>query len=714
MPYFAQGWQETPALALADIQAELTAAGQSAGELVAVSHPAQSTQDGALFLLPVYAKRESCRRDCEEIAALRLYRVRDRQQPEKSLQLIDQLAVQGPSERQVTDPIRQSNPGGIGSTHILPLTRLQSLSEKTLPGAWFTLTGRWQHQGSPVLYGQVLLVDSRTQRIHSLLNWHSPPGSLPTWQDLEGTGFPELIVNQSVGLEPHFRAYTIVSTTAVAAPTRLLEVGFAPVSTPPLRTQPQYVNALFLAQRQLWSAAQERLAQLKAQFPDQWSDTLERQRQLTLLHARVSRRHTEREWARSSRTVLAHLLDGQWGSALEQLEQYPDSATSAILPLLEQNSARLWGRITAALQVDAENPAARIWGALLLLAKEDKAVALQWLSTAQDASLKPRFEAIATRLQPSSPQPTTKISKTNNETAQADINIPAAQRPTAYSSLFGTAEPLAVLNPAAWQLPTAASNPAALTLPPDHQWYEITLQAGYRDGQWQRQLALPNQGAANAGNEPRAALGSAPSLNLSLISPSGRSTQQNLQVQAYRRQGQQIKLLASGLPAAGPPPWMAATPQQWSSPTPRDALSWNQFSNQEPLLADRLLVALSRHLGVDVGLLKAPPSQSGNGPQTRLKDSTIQYVNTGRQQAPDILIRLQPEALRQLGADLPQHSAALTSPWHLLLDAQGRLLYSDLDSAPATLVGWLTPEPGVSALVLRRNDAYTLSEMPHH
>ncbi|NER80339.1 MAG: hypothetical protein F6K42_12315, partial [Leptolyngbya sp. SIO1D8] len=402
LPYFAQSWGGMPLQSLEEIETELSTQGLEPGNLISGASLGTDPQLENLRLLPIFATRSPCTRDCREIVELHLYSIHgDRQ--EWSLQLLDQLAIQGPPEEQVIDPILQPNAGVVGSIHPLPLQQVKSLKADTLPGGWLTLIGRWQNQGSPVLYGQILHVDPQILRLHSLLSWNSPPGRLPVWQNLDEVGQPELIVNESVGLEPRFSVYTITQTTAAAVATRLEAISLNQLPLPQTTHQTPYRNALFLAQHGLWSEAHRRLTDLKTQLAEQWSQGLEQQLQLVLLHAQISQGHAERDWSSAGQKLLAQLLDGQWETALASLEISQTGLETTTLPLLERHSVRLWQRLTAFLQVNPSQKAARLWGALLLLAREDEAAALEWLGQGQDTSVKEEFEAIAAVLQPTSP-----------------------------------------------------------------------------------------------------------------------------------------------------------------------------------------------------------------------------------------------------------------------------------------------------------------------
>ncbi|MBE7383030.1 MAG: hypothetical protein F6J95_016645 [Leptolyngbya sp. SIO1E4] len=692
LPYFSMGWGDMPAQSLEEIEAELQAQGRQAGKLVNVASFGTDPQLGNLRLLPIFATRSSCTRDCQAIVELRLYGVHSRD-PQASLQLLDQLTIQGPPEEQVLDPILQPQAGVVGSTHPLPLSEVKSLKADALPGGWLTLTGRWQHQGSPVLYGQILHVDSQTLRINSLLNWNSPPGRLPVWRNLDETGLPELVVNQSVGLEPRFSLYTIANTTASAVATRLEEISLSQIALPQGVDKAPYRNALFLAQHGLWSEAQRRLTQLKTQWADQWPQGLEQQLQLVSLHAEVSQSQAARDWSRASQKLLALLLDGQWDNALKTLDTPQSGFRAAVLPLLEQNSTRLWQRLTASLQVNSGQKAARLWGALLLLAKEDEDAALKWLNQAANASIKSEFDAIAAEIQPQSPDGNTAVT-----VATQPNSAEASTANVAMSGLFGTARSLTDLNPNKWHQPAGMPE---LTLPSGQQWYEITLQAGHLNQRWSSRLGAPDDDSPAAIAAFWQALGLDTHAALQRVASAPGQSSQTVQVRALQWQSGRIQLLASGASSPEEGPWIVTTPRHWGTSQQTSAQSWSQVYRDRPELGNRLLTTISNHLGLNAtALASALPAAEAAG--TRL--ATVRWVDFTGDSDADLFLTLEPQALAQAGSSL-----SVQTEIQMVISPQGDLLYSNLWAEGShPLIGWLKPNAGAAALVTAQGNTYRL------
>lgn len=687
-PGVFQPWGDRPVRSWDAIQAELQAQGYQAGPLINLAHSGTDKQLDTLRLLPVLTTRAACSQNCEAIAELRLYGVSHPSQDGMQLQLLHQLTVQGPPERQVIGLVERLNGGAVSSSQPLPLVDIKPLYEERLPGGWLTLTGRWHQQGSPILYGQMLHVDVQSLQITSLLNWSSPPGRLPTWHNVDSTNLPELVVNQSLGLEPQFNLYTIAN----APTTRLNEVSLSQVSIFPQSHQSSYRDALFLAHHGLWSEAHQRLVQLKAQLAEQWPLRAEQQLQLVAIHARISRSQAERDWSRPGQKLLAFLLDGQWEAALTALDQPQTPLKAATLPTLEQNSVRLWQRLTASLQLNPNQTAARIWGALLLLAKEDQASALQWLTQTQHAALKSEFVAIAASIQAAA-----STSLATGLTPASPPTATASQQHTT-EGLFGTAQGPVTPTLQAWSQPAGASD---LTLPAGDQWYEIALSASHTDQRWQPRFPTPTESNPAAIAALWQSLGLQARATLDLIAAPSGETVHTVEVKAIRWQANAPTLLASGPPSPGAGPWIVATPGQWQPPTQVTARSLASVAKEEPGLGDRLLTTLSRYLGETTTTALSAALKTGQGGGGF---ATVRRVDFTEPNAADILLTLDPRAAGDTGLSLPSQTKH-----HLITNVQGELLYSDAqDGQSQTLIGWLKSTTGAMALVTQQGTAFRL------
>ncbi|MEM6835850.1 MAG: hypothetical protein AAF609_03260 [Cyanobacteria bacterium P01_C01_bin.120] len=689
-PGLMDNWGTMPAQTLAEIEAELGAQQRYAGELMDLAQISDRPELTGLNLLPVWATRSSCTQDCETIVELRLYGARPARQAPEQLQLLHQLAVQGPEESTVLKTLSQTDISSLGSTYELPLTALKSLHEDELPGAWLTLTGRWRAQGSPVLYGQMLYVNPELRRITSLLNWQSPPGRLPAWHDIDQQGLPELLVNQSYGLEPDFQLYRIDNLQATAAQTRLQAIGLTPLPLPNGDMAVAYNNALFLAQRGLWSDAGSQLAQLKERLATNWSAELEQQLQLVRLHGRFSTAQAERDWSQPSQKLLALLLDGRWQPALEQVTTKQPGLPRAVLPLLERDSARVWQRLTATLRLDPNHKAARFWSALVLMAKEDEAAALKWLSADEKSPLRKEFTTIAQTILPAAPAAATVAARPSTNQAGADASATSAAQPT-WDSLIGQAIALADFDSAAWQQPIT---PTDLTLTPGQQWFTVTLQSGHKRQQWQRPLTLPVSASEQPVSQLWQTLGLGSSATLQSIDLVSGSLQ-TLEVMGLRQQGQTLQLLARGV--ATTRPLLVTTPGLWQDAATVGSTPLTTLLQNQPAVGDRLLSTLQNHLGFAPASLTTTLKQQASAPSPW---ATAQSINLVDDATPELLLTLSPALMNSQGL-----AATGQNPTQLILTTSGELLYSSVWSGTAPrLTGWLQPTSGNSVLVVTNGD----------
>ncbi|WP_155834594.1 hypothetical protein [Leptolyngbya sp. PCC 6406] len=653
LPQTAASWGEIEPQIQTQIHQDIEAQGYQVGDWIDLTTWSPDPYLQGLWLLPVWTVRSPCQRDCEVLVELRLYG-QYRQTPEgREFQQLDRLVLQSPTLATVLAPLVQADVEVPPTQGELPLLDLQPFDQPDLPGLWLTLTGRWQQGGQPVLYGQVVHIDPRLLGARSLLTWSSPHRQRPLWINLDHSGPPELVVDQSVGLEPGFRVYALAGGGTALISQRLVGISLLESSLEGAEGQ-NYDTALYLAQNGLWSLAQERLEAIKKRRPEQWSIETERQLQLVALHARVTQAQATGNWSQPSQKLLALLIDGRWEQALQELQEPSESLRTSILPLLAgDKSGRLWRRVTAALRVDHRRDAARLWGALLLLAKEDKATAEQWLAQAANGKpLKDRFSAIAARFAtPTSDDPGRASLATPSQRDPA--NTPTALVPTAWA---GTAQELSALTLDQWH---PFPETAGTNLPIGQRWYQIQLQHQLLAPQWQP-VAIPTTAPSPTTlGALWQRLGPAQSLELLPVTGNGSST--IVTVQAAQWQGNQLLLLATG-PPVGNGPWLALAGGQFQPLTAvsgqslgDSTLDWATTSSWLiPLAATWQLAANSP----DEKLDRAP---WGNG-VVRQADLT--------------------------GDGTPERIVTLPGQGTAILTAEGQILYQGSPDRPLT--GWIS------------------------
>jgi hypothetical protein len=681
-PGWSKGWGNIPLQTLADVEAEVQSQQRRLGELMSLNDFSSQVTADRLYLLPIYAPQSPCSQDCEAIVELRLYGLHQRDRDSLQLQELDRLSITGPLESTVIDPLTESDLGTLGSTYALPLTDLKPLQDEALSGGWLTLSGRWQSQGSPVLYGQMLHIDPQTLRITSVLNWKSPVGRLPTWTNLDQSALPELVVNQSLGLEPSYQIYTVKHLDTVHLATRLQEVTLTPLTLPPERLWPAYRDALFLAQQGLWSDAAELLEAGKSQLTEGWTLDLEQQLQLVKIHAQYSQRQADRDWSQPSQKLLALLLDGQWKAALTAIKNPQSDLREAVMPLLKRDSTRLWQRVSATLKVTPQDREARLWGALLLFAKQDEKAALQWLTKDPQSPLKQEFQAVVISLIPPKPSALANLPATN---AVASSNPSQPGNVTASPvGLFGHVQRVAQPTPTEW-MPVLKTVPISEQVP----GYVVTVYSPLV-----ATVPVPTDTSPAAIAVYLEALGLAPPYTLQIISLAPGQGSQTLPVLGVQWQNNAVLLLTANPTPPLADPWIAISGGQWVSLGRIPAQPLSELFQSQPKMGDRLLPVLSQHLGVKPeNLMNTLQNVATAGePPT-----VFQWINATHHSGAEVLLTINPQIIN------PTKTTTNDFPMQVLMSAQGQLLYSNQGTGNLEqLLGWVEWPSGGVALVTRQ------------
>ncbi|HEY9884451.1 MAG TPA: hypothetical protein V6C98_12655, partial [Thermosynechococcaceae cyanobacterium] len=207
------------------IQKELTQAGRILGEPIQLGRNISFLDHKTTVsdvLLPVLAQRSNCQSNCEQIVQLRVYQTIPGAQREPTFQLLDQQTIVGPDETFVLTPLINTGDENQGSTRSLPLMTLNRFEGKVpTQGVWLNLSGRWLRGDGTIAYGQVLHYNPRRFHLHQMLEWSSPVGQEPVWQEMFGGGSPELVLDQTVGMEPQFQIYQVKPRNFIPSPLQL-------------------------------------------------------------------------------------------------------------------------------------------------------------------------------------------------------------------------------------------------------------------------------------------------------------------------------------------------------------------------------------------------------------------------------------------------------------------------------------------------------------
>ncbi|MBF2001676.1 MAG: hypothetical protein IGS38_13235 [Synechococcales cyanobacterium M58_A2018_015] len=650
------------------------------------------------WLLPVLEPQRSCGvvGPCQPIVELRVYRPLAKQPPDRqTYELIDRLKIVGPEEWAVLAPLAKVNAAPQGSTRSLPLTVLRLMDgDAPLPGVWLQLSGEWQ-QGSRIYYGQLLRYDPMHRRLQLVHSWTSPVG-YPHWQQVTGTPAAELVIQQTLGLEPHFE---VLQIQAPRGGIRSLEVEAIRLTQPAL-DHPVYTQALRLARHGLWSPALQQLQTLKSQLPGQWSTAAQAQLDLIALHADVTRTQAERDWASPTQQILAQIIDGRWTVALSLLKTAHRSGYD-VQNLLSTNADRFWQRIEAALQVNPRQSDLQQWGALVLAVRQNRQHAIDWWQRQPMSSgPKPSIHTLLALLDPfdamppmakSPAAPPAAVSVVAEETAAVMQPVTPVAAPVA--RIIGTAEVLSEIT-ADWQTP----NTAPLSLPAGHRWYGIEVLEFHDGEQWRQSLDLGD--ATGAALWQALGLGNA---QLQLISGAGTTQPQTLEatIKAVQLQSGRLWLLAaaSPLPSTDQTPLLALTsatvPWLYSTALTLTDVA-QQNSNWASLVSPVWRELQSAQLVMAAGAKSLPTLE-------QVSHWTLQPLDLVADPSPEIIWTIPQSGRLATEAHVNSFLTVITSN-------QGAVLYSSLwDEAQSSVIGVVARHGDSPALILATAAGYRIN-----
>lgn len=342
------------------------------------------------LLVPVVKKRESsqaypCSSVCQEIVELRVYKAvqmpYQRPGSEQYYRLVHQLDANGPAESFVLTSLISNRTNQQGSNKPVPLTRIRQFSGNVPSfGVWFSLNGERIIGSKKVPYGKVIHYNPAYYYLSTMLEWKSSAGQQPIWEQVTGNSEPELLVEDTIGLEPQFNIYQVKPRQFVPNPIQLTDISL----DEQVIDNYAYRKALRLARSGLWSAALELMEPLKKEVDKNGSDARKwpalAQAQLDLIqfHANITDAQAGAAWASPTQKVLASLIDGRWTEALDVVQNERVNSDE-INTLLQADDGRLKIRIQAALAESPEEQDLQAWGALIVAAQEGRNQAITWL-----------------------------------------------------------------------------------------------------------------------------------------------------------------------------------------------------------------------------------------------------------------------------------------------------------------------------------------------
>ena len=480
------GWEYLPLTGhlpktLSEIRANANEAGLQIGNPIYLSTYPGFTRDSIGFddfLLPIYAPQSHCALGtpsiaCQQLVELRVYRPQapSMQLPgkESGLELLDQLDIKGMEELSAIAPLINASIVKSGSSRLLPLTTVTFVEgQAPLPGAWFHLSGEWKRGSSRSVYGRMIRYDPARADLQPLVSWTSPAEQFPDWQQITGDAKTELVVNQTLGLEPHFQVYQFAALPSPAKPVQVEEISLKES----VLDHKTYDHALLLARNGLWTPALEQLEALQ-QIPS-WSSAAQAQLDLVTFHANIAKAQADRDWASPRQQILALLIDGRWSEAMTVLKTaHTNGYTTATL--LADTSDRLWRRVETALRVNPRQLDAQRWGVLFTAIRQDRNAALDWLrKQTQMTGKAPQVQDVLALLDTPSTPTVLAASDSANTSASPVVNI--------NRQIIGSARPQPIVDSAAWLRPSSSPLPT----PASYQtWYAIDVIQFHDGQQWQ-------------------------------------------------------------------------------------------------------------------------------------------------------------------------------------------------------------------------------------
>ena len=675
--YLLPEWAKIPLVnpdqpqTLTQIRTNLSKLGQIPGELLPLDN-AQTLQPTSV-LLPVLSSQPNCQIDCQQIVELRVYELtsagdgQKQQLGEVYYQLVSQVPVEGPEESFVIAPLLNGEISDSGSNHPLPLTQLRRF-EGTTPadGVWFYLWGQRLQGLNAITYGQVVHYNPSRSHLSLMLPWTSPTGQ-PQWQQVTGSGSPELVVNQTVDLEPQLRVYQVKPAQFFLDPLQLELISLAE----PALNNSAYQKAILIARTGLWSPAWKWLQFIKKQRQQNrqpWSAAAQAQMDLIRLYAQLTKSQAEKTWASPSQEVLVDLIDGRWGEGLQVFQSSSPEDTQEIATLLAADSGRVWNRVEVALRMNPERPEVKAWGALIIGAKEGRRSAIAWV-----------------KQQPKTTPKT--IGYIQNLLKHLEGDFSPAKIPSSHPSrIIGSVQPVTI-NLTEWLHP----DQAALKLADYQAWYQVQI-AAYHDGKrWQQtpfsNLKLPKTAPALSLWQ-QLGLDTDSQIQIIIWLPDGQQETKIATVKAVQLRGGVLRLLvaaekidAAHLGLQHRPLVLTQAALEWVQPESFTLADLTQ--QQQPVEVTDILPALWRELQSSPSLNKKPIPRFEQLYE-KLGQLPVQLIELTGDALPEVMLSVSPETIAALNPKLATSKLSKGNQPRsrtVIFSSTGTLLYSEFSTA---------------------------------
>ncbi|GAX36224.1 hypothetical protein [Nodularia sp. NIES-3585] len=628
---------------------------QTAGQSLVLDH-----KEGS-FLLPIFQQRDNCLSDCQEVVELRVYqRSEDREfqsLSETYYDLAAQLAITAPEESLINPALEYRD-----DNTRLPLTEIQSWGSDSLsPGSWLTLWGQRQQETNAIAYGYIIYYNPQRQNLQQLLSWQNPNGQLPQWQQVTAGGAKELVIDQTVDLEPQLRVYQVQATNFYLNPIQLTEIS---LKTPAFQDS-AFQDALLIARNGLWTPAFEWLQFIEKQQKGGFPPAAQAQVDVIRLYSQLTTDQADISWASPSQQVLAELIDGRWAKALQVFEASPQNAQE-IATLLKADTGRLWNRTVAALRVNPIRQDVQVWATLILAAQQGEQRANSWLKS--QPKITPAHLAYVQVLLP----------QLQGEEATAQI---ANHHP---SQVMGAVQPIAEINSSDWLKPDRNTN---LTLINNQTWYRIEVST-FNDGQ--RWLSSPFRNLQPPRTAPAQFFWTTLGINVNPViqilvwDSQGEQQVTSATIKAVRWQNGVLQLLAAGPqisnyqsnPLQPKPLALSEAVLEWVQPSP---MTLTTLYQQNPQAVEALLPIMWR------SLQQTAQVPVGDVPgfleiQAQLGHWPLQMIDLTNDTLPEMVLTISTDAiasLQDINLDTPKIEKNQSRPRTLIFSDSGKVLYTD-------------------------------------
>ncbi|MBE9158019.1 hypothetical protein IQ265_14465 [Nodosilinea sp. LEGE 06152] len=670
-----------PATSLEDLRRQAEADQQRLGEPLRLGEP---DPDGrGMLLVPLQSSASGA------IVSLALLQGKD---SEGELRAIATLPIPPLSKDLVLAPWLNNSQAPTAAPSTFAFSRVVPLPAPPVAtdGIWLTLEGSWPQQGLTLRYGHLVHYDPQHQRLELLKPWSSPANRPPQWADLDGDGPSDLIIDETVGLEPALQGWQVIA----GATPRLQSVSWVRVPGDAGARAGAYQQALRLARSGLWSLAATSLSDLKAALAEGWTPVAEAQLRLAERHAAITRQQADQDWSTPTQQVLALLIDGRWEAALTQLEANTDLLPT-LISRLATDRGRMWSRISAAAAQPNPEPAVYVWGGLALKAQQNQPTSLDgatqdWLTRQPvPAASRQRLNRMLTAL--SSAQAQTVANKSDGATRQdlgqgaiapAQTVADGAIAIAPLEAIIGQARPISAPQ-------TGYAAPGQTLDSALGQWYAVELRTVRQNQTWRQGFATPaTADPAVVWPAVRTAAQASPQV-LRWVTPTT-GVPSLLTVRGLTLANGTTTLLATGpaVDASVLPPLVFS----------QGALTWLDASQRQRPDAE----AIATPVGAVLFGRQPLPAEFARA-LTNLAQHSLDLTGDGQTER---VLTWDDAALAQLTQwQLPVDRSA---PKTVILNSDNQVLYSDL-FAPQSLVALTNPTLGGSiALLVHRSGSYDL------